>query len=57
MKDLIDKAKSYYDFVIIDAPPLMAVDVPLVIGKLVDRPLLVVRLGQVKNEGYFQTKR
>jgi len=56
MKDLIDKAKSHYDFVIIDAPPLMAVADPLVIGKFVDGLLLVVRLGQVHSEEVSMAK-
>jgi capsular exopolysaccharide synthesis family protein len=56
MKDLIDKARSHYDFVIIDTPPLMAVADPLVISKLVDGILLVVRLGQVYSEEVSMAK-
>jgi len=40
-------ARNNYDFVIIDSAPLMAVADPLIISKLVDGILLVVRLGQV----------
>jgi capsular exopolysaccharide synthesis family protein len=56
MKDLIDKAKSDYDFVIIDSAPLMAVADPLVIGKLVDGILLVLRLGKVHSEEVSMAK-
>jgi capsular exopolysaccharide synthesis family protein len=56
MKDLIDKARSHYDFVIIDTPPLMAVADPLVISKLVDGILLVVRLGKVYSEEVSMAK-
>ena len=47
MEDLINQARNNYDFVIIDSSPLMAVADPLIISKLVDGILLVVRLGQV----------
>ena len=47
MEDLINQARNNYDFVIIDSAPLMAVADPLIISKLVDGILLVVRLGQV----------
>ena len=56
MQDLIDKARSHYDFVIIDTPPLMAVADPLVISKLVDGILLVVRIGQVYSEEVSMAK-
>ena len=56
MQDLIDKARSHYDFVIIDTPPLMAVADPLVISKLVDGILLVARIGQVHSEEVSMAK-
>lgn len=56
MEELIDKARNNYDFVIIDTSPLMAVADPLVISKLTDGLLLVVRLGQVHSEEVAMAK-
>lgn len=43
--EVIQEASKEYDFVIIDAPPLTAVADALMLGKLVDGLLLVVRPG------------
>jgi succinoglycan biosynthesis transport protein ExoP len=56
MEELIDKARNSYDFVIIDTSPLMAVADPLVICKLMDGILLVVRLGHVHSEEVAMAK-
>jgi succinoglycan biosynthesis transport protein ExoP len=56
MEDLIKKARDNYDFVIIDSSPLMAVADPLIISKLVDGILLVVRLGQVHSQEVVMAK-
>jgi capsular exopolysaccharide synthesis family protein len=56
MADLIKKARDNYDFVIIDSSPLMAVADPLIISKLVDGILLVVRLGQVHSQEVVMAK-
>ena len=56
MEDLIDKARNNYDFVIIDTSPLMAVADPLIISKLADGILLVVRLGQVHSQEVVMAK-
>ncbi|XZF64821.1 MAG: GumC family protein [Gloeotrichia echinulata DVL01] len=45
MAEVIREASKEYDFVIIDAPPLTAVADALMLGKLVDGLLLVVRPG------------
>jgi capsular exopolysaccharide synthesis family protein len=49
MASLIQEATKEYDFVIIDTPPLTAVADALVVGKLVDGMLLVVRPGEVES--------
>jgi capsular exopolysaccharide synthesis family protein len=49
MATLIQEATKEYDFVIIDTPPLTAVADALVVGKLVDGMLLVVRPGEVES--------
>ena len=56
MADLIKKARTNYDFVIIDSSPLMAVADPLIISKLVDGILLVVRLGKVHSQEVVMAK-
>jgi capsular exopolysaccharide synthesis family protein len=49
MASLIAAARQNYDFVIIDTPPLTAVADALIVGKLVDGVLLIVRPGQVES--------
>ncbi|MGJ5675744.1 MAG: tyrosine-protein kinase family protein [Nostochopsis sp.] len=49
MASLIREATNNYDFVIIDAPPLTAVADALVVGKLVDGILIMVRPGKVES--------
>jgi capsular exopolysaccharide synthesis family protein len=43
-KDLIDEAKSEYDIVLIDCPPVLAVADPCVVSSSVDTMLLVLRI-------------
>jgi succinoglycan biosynthesis transport protein ExoP len=43
MRHILDDLKSRYDFVVIDAPPVMAVADARIIGRLVDKTLFVVR--------------
>lgn len=54
MASLIEDAKEQYDFIIIDAPPLAAVADGLVLNKVADGMLLVVRPG-VANLGSAAT--
>lgn len=49
MASLVKEASSVYDCVIIDTPPLTAVADALVVGKLVDGLVLVVRPGEVES--------
>jgi capsular exopolysaccharide synthesis family protein len=56
MADLIEEARTDYDFVIVDAPPLTAVTDPLIIGKYVDGLLLVVRPGHVEYSAVKSSK-
>lgn len=49
MGTVVKEAIEYYDFVIIDTPPLTAVADALVIAKFVDGILLVVRPGEVES--------
>jgi capsular exopolysaccharide synthesis family protein len=47
MSDLIQEFAHHYDFVIFDAPPLVGIVDPVVLGKMTDGILLVVRPGIV----------
>lgn len=56
MANLIKEASSIYDCIIIDTPPLTAVTDALVVGKLVDGLLLVVRPGVVESAAVQASK-
>ena len=45
MQKLIIDLKEKYDFVLFDAPPIMAVTDSVVLSKLIDQFILVVRFG------------
>jgi capsular exopolysaccharide synthesis family protein len=49
MANFVQKVRNEYDFIIIDTPPLTAVSDALVVSKLVDGVLLVVRPGRVES--------
>lgn len=46
IKAFLDTASSYYDNIIVDAPPVIPVSDPLVIGKFVDNVILVAKAGE-----------
>ena len=45
MEDLLTQARTQYDFVIIDTPPVLAVTDASVLGRLVDAAILIIRYG------------
>jgi succinoglycan biosynthesis transport protein ExoP len=47
---IIQELEFYYDFVIIDSPPVIPVSDPLLIGGLVDGVIMVVRAGSTQRE-------
>ncbi len=47
MKELFDELKKYYDYIIVDLPPVTAVSDALVISKLLDGAVMVVRRNYV----------
>jgi capsular exopolysaccharide synthesis family protein len=51
MTSLVEQFSADYDFVIIDTPPLMAASEALVLGKMADGVVLVVRPGLVDSVG------
>jgi capsular exopolysaccharide synthesis family protein len=48
--EFLDHVRADYDMVILDAPPLLAVADPAIIGALVDAVLLVVRVATTKRD-------
>jgi capsular exopolysaccharide synthesis family protein len=50
LREFLDRVREGYDTVIIDAPPLLAVADPAIIGALVDAVLLVVRVATTKRD-------
>jgi polysaccharide biosynthesis transport protein len=50
MDDLLARARSRYEFVLIDTPPVLAVTDASVLGRLVDAAILIVRYGSAKRE-------
>ena len=50
MKNLLQRAKEQYDYVLIDTPPVMPVTDALVVSRFVDGMILVIASGEVKVE-------
>ncbi|MBR2183048.1 MAG: CpsD/CapB family tyrosine-protein kinase, partial [Acidaminococcaceae bacterium] len=50
MQDLLDRARTEYDYVLIDTPPIMPVTDAAVLGAKVDGVMMVVASGQDKPE-------
>lgn len=46
IKSFLDEAGSYYNYIIVDVPPVIPVSDPLIIGKFVDNVILVVKAGE-----------
>lgn len=47
---IIEELKFYFDFVVIDSPPVIPVSDPLLIGDKVDGVIMVVRAGSTQRE-------
>jgi Mrp family chromosome partitioning ATPase len=50
MKELLRSVAEQFDYVIIDAPPMISVSDPIILSTLVDGVILVVRSGESKGE-------
>jgi len=57
MKDLLDALQARYNFVIIDAPPVMGIPDSILLSNLVDGTVLVVRSGETQKSALAETKR
>lgn len=50
MKNVLQRAKEQYDYVLIDTPPVMPVTDALIVGRFVDGMILVIASAEVKVE-------
>ena len=50
MKNILQRAKEEYDYVLIDTPPVLPVTDALVLSRLVDGLILVIHSGEIKVE-------
>ena len=50
MKDLVTQMKEKYDVILFDAPPVLAVTDAVVLSRLMDQFILVVRFGSTDKE-------
>lgn len=57
MEDLLVQLQEAYELIIIDAPPVIAVTDPIIIGKKVDGVLLVLRSGKTTYEVAMKAKK
>ena len=57
MKKMIEEFSKQYDFVIVDLPPVTAVADPLIMSKLLDGIVVVVRHGFTKKKNVRETIR
>lgn len=57
MKDLLDALQSKYNFVIVDAPPVMGMPDSILLSNLVDGTVLVVKAGETQKSALAETKK
>lgn len=56
MQDLVESLKKEYDFILIDAPPVLGVADARVLGRVCDGILLVVRSGKTNRDSAVEVK-
>jgi capsular exopolysaccharide synthesis family protein len=54
-KDLIERLKQHYDYILIDAPPLLVVSDAMVLSHVVDEVVLVCALQETKKSSFKNT--
>ncbi len=57
MEDLLNQLQEAYELIIIDAPPVIAVTDPIIVGQKVDGVLLVLRSGKTNYEVAIKAKK
>lgn len=57
LEKLINELKEEYDYIFLDCPPILVASDTVIISKLIDGILLVVRQGQTPKEEFAETKR
>jgi len=56
MENLVEKLRKYFDIVFIDAPPLVGIVDPVIIGRLADAMILVVWWGKTSRKAVTAVK-
>lgn len=56
MEELIDNLKDYYDYIILDTPPVLAVTDAQILTTKADGTILVVRAGKTKKDNVISAK-
>jgi succinoglycan biosynthesis transport protein ExoP len=54
MKELIEEAKSRFDFVLIDTPPVLAVIDPIITSSLSDGTVFIVKAGETSRKPFLK---
>ncbi|WP_297520177.1 CpsD/CapB family tyrosine-protein kinase [uncultured Clostridium sp.] len=57
MRKLIEKLKEFYDYIIIDTPPLLSVTDAQILSSMVDGVVFVVRANKTKKDDILQAKK
>ena len=55
-KKFIDEARNNYDYILIDAPPVLFVSDPLIISRFVDGVILIVAMEETKKIDLINSK-
>jgi len=55
MQTIIEKLKDNYDVVLFDSPPFTAVTDPVMLAKVVDRILIVVKAGETHKKAFYRS--
>ena len=55
MNSLVDKLKNDFDIILFDAPPVLAVTDAVVLSRLIDQFILVVRFGSTDKDSINHT--
>ncbi|MDP8231369.1 MAG: hypothetical protein P9L91_01735, partial [Candidatus Zophobacter franzmannii] len=48
--------KDYYDYIVFDTPPVVAVTDAMILAKKVDMKIIVIRIGRTEKQVFLRTK-
>ena len=56
MDKLLTALKDYYDYIVFDTPPVVAVTDAMILAKKVDMKIIVIRIGRTEKQVFLRTK-